>query len=76
MDEVTNIQLNDMKIRSIDRKSYVSMGSSIQLGNHVFNHRSEGFGEQSGDGTLKDHTVSVVDDSDLIDFFITKMTKL
>jgi len=73
MADMTIIQLKDLQIRSIDRGSSVSMSSTIYHGNQVFNHRSEGFGEQSGDGVLKDHTVSFVDDSDFIDFFMTKM---
>ncbi|MCR2821734.1 hypothetical protein [Lederbergia panacisoli] len=71
MEDMTIIQLYDVQIRTFDRASSVSMSSAIHHGNHVFNHRCEGFGEQSGDGNLKDHTISVVDDSDFIDLFVT-----
>ncbi|MBW8348784.1 hypothetical protein K0H71_04865 [Bacillus sp. IITD106] len=73
MVDKTIIQLYDVQIRSIDRGSYVYMTGCIQDGNFVFNHRSEGFGEQSGDSVFKSFPVTVVDDSDFIDFFKTKI---
>lgn len=72
MADKTIIQIYDVQIRSMDRGSFVDMAGSIQYGNHVFNHRSEGFGEQSGDRVIKNFPVTFVDDSDFIDFFNTK----
>jgi len=73
MGNKTMIELGDLQIRSMDKGSFVNMSRAIQHGNFVFNHRSEGFGEQSGDGALKHFTVSVVEDSDFIDSFIWRI---
>ncbi|VEF47681.1 YocN [Bacillus freudenreichii] len=68
----TTIRLHGLHIRSMDRKSSVTLGKAHSNGNHVFNHRNEGFGEQSGDGVIQNYPVSVVEDSDFIDFNVIK----
>ncbi|RST76026.1 hypothetical protein D4T97_004325 [Siminovitchia acidinfaciens] len=68
----TTINLHGLHIRTMDRRSSVTLGSTNSHGNHVCNHRNEGFGEQSGDGVIQNYPVSVVEDSDFIDNNVLK----
>ncbi|RWR15215.1 hypothetical protein [Siminovitchia fortis] len=72
----TTIGLHGLHIRTMDRNSSVTLGSTHSQGNHVFNHRAEGFGEQSGDGVIQDYPVSIVEDSDFIDYNVVKRRPL
>lgn len=63
----TIIRLHGLHIRTMDKNSSVTLGRTYSHGNHVFNHRNEGFGEQSGDGVIQNNPISVVEDSDFND---------
>lgn len=63
----TTIGLHHLKINTMDRHSTISIGRTIQHGNHVVSHRNEGFGEQNADGVINTMPVSIVEDSDFAD---------
>ena len=63
----TNISIQGVKINSIDRLAKVSMSSTYQVGNHVKNHRVEGFGEHNGDRGFFHNPQTMIDDSDIND---------
>lgn len=63
----TIVQMYGIQIRTLDRSSSISIGRTTSRGNHVVNHRNQGFGEQNADGVIQNHSVAIVEDSDFID---------
>lgn len=63
----TTIGLHHVKINTIDGNSTVSIGKKNEHGNHVVNHRNEGFGEQNADEVTQIMPASTVEDSDFTD---------
>lgn len=67
MKDPTIVQMYGIQIRTLDRSSTISIGRTNSRGNHVVNHRNQGFGEQNADGVIQNHSVAIVEDSDFID---------
>ncbi|MBS4178314.1 hypothetical protein [Lederbergia citrea] len=63
----TNISIHTIRMTSADRLAKISVSSTMQIGNHVRNHRVEGFGEHSGDRGAFQFPEFVIDDSDMED---------
>ncbi|PWA13447.1 hypothetical protein DCC39_00720 [Pueribacillus theae] len=61
------IGLHDLQIQTIDGSCSINIGRARMVGSHVVNHRNEGFGEQSADGVIRIKSVSIVEDSDVMD---------
>ncbi|WP_026695167.1 hypothetical protein [Peribacillus kribbensis] len=64
MADRTIITIFHTKVNTIDKLANFSLSSTIKIGNHVANNRSEGFGEQNGDRGLFESPVWLVNDSD------------
>jgi len=67
MTNPTNIFIGAIRINSTDKMARISMGSTLQVGNHVNNKRVEGFGERNGDRGIFHQQKLLIDDSDIID---------
>ncbi|KAB2331505.1 hypothetical protein F7731_18095 [Cytobacillus depressus] len=67
MKDRTNINIQGVKINSVDRYSRISVSSTMQIGNHVKNHRVEGFGEHNGDRGFFQNPQWGIEDSDFFD---------
>lgn len=61
------ISIKAVSLHNADRLARISVGSTMQIGNHVKNHRVEGFGEQTGDRGAFHFPKFFTDDSDLED---------
>ncbi|HET7657096.1 MAG TPA: hypothetical protein VFK37_02310 [Bacillales bacterium] len=63
----TQLDIVYMKINSVGSLCNVSMSQSEQRSHFAVSKKTEGFGEESGDGNQYWQTVSFVDDEDFSD---------
>ncbi len=68
----TNITIKGIKLNNVDHLSSVSFSSTIKTNRNVCAKKSQGFGQQLADLTLRSHTIHSTNDNDLYDVYSEK----
>ncbi|WP_027724585.1 hypothetical protein [Tuberibacillus calidus] len=71
----TNVEIAEIKINNADHSGRVSLGSTIQIGRHVCAKKSQGFGQQMSDLTLRAFNWHAVRDDDVLEQQTIKIRK-
>ncbi|GIN41701.1 hypothetical protein BLX88_05940 [Bacillus obstructivus] len=72
MFEITNINLDHIKINSSDHGSSISFGSTVMIGKRVYAKKNQAFGQNLADSIIQLTPVSITIDDDLEDTFSSK----
>ena len=72
MFEITNINLEHIKINSSDHGSAISFGSTVMIGKRVNAKKNQAFGQNIADSIIHITPVGITIDEDLEDTFSSK----
>lgn len=70
-----SIQIGSLVLNNTDHGSNVSIGATKKLNRRVSAKKTQGQGQQHGDGVLRFATISLVLDDDLSDVYNSKADK-
>lgn len=71
----TNISIGDIKVNNLDHLGSISFGNTKKIGRHVSAKKSQGFGQQFADFTIRAVNIHCVLDDDILDQSSIKNTR-
>ncbi|MBY0121671.1 hypothetical protein [Bacillus sp. S/N-304-OC-R1] len=71
----TSIQIDSFKVNNLDHLGAISFGSTQKIGRNVNGKKTQGFGQQHGDNTIRAFNWHYVLDEDISDQASVKINK-